>query len=247
MSPSLLELRNLLVHRGDRVVLDLPSLDVGRGETLAIAGPNGAGKSTLLLVIARLLKPTRGELRFAGQRTEALNILEYRRRLALVMQEPLLLNRTVFENVALGLRFRRVRAEERARRVGEWLERLGIAHLADRRGSHLSGGEARRASLGRALVLQPELLLLDEPFSGLDAPTRARLMADLRAILAETGTTAIFITHHLEEALQLSSRLAVMLSGAIRQIGAPDAVLAAPADAEVAAFLGTRRAEPSLG
>jgi tungstate transport system ATP-binding protein len=240
MTSPLLEINNLTVRRGQRPVLDIDRLEVQRGETLAVVGPNGAGKSTLLLVIARLLSPERGQVLFDHQPLEAFSIMEYRRRLALVMQEPLLLNRTVSENVALGLLYRGVGAEERARRVGQWLERLGIADLADRRAVQLSGGEARRASLARAFVLAPELLLLDEPFSSLDAPSRARLFTDLRAILAETGTTTIFITHQLEEALQLSTRLAVLLAGRIRQIGTPQQVLAEPATAEVAAFLGVQ-------
>jgi tungstate transport system ATP-binding protein len=238
VSEPLLEIRGLRVRRGERPVLDIDRLEIQRGETLAVVGPNGAGKSTLLLVIARLLNPERGQILLNRQPVETFSTREYRRRLALVMQEPLMLNRTVSENVALGLRYRGVGASERARRVGQWLERLGIADLAGRRAVQLSGGEARRASLARALVLAPELLLLDEPFSSLDAPSRQRLFVDLRAILAETGTTTIFITHQMEEALQLSGRLAVMLSGRIRQTGTPQEVLAAPATVEVAAFLG---------
>lgn len=193
-------------------------------------------------MIARLLKPERGRILFKGQPADLLPTVEYRRKLALVMQEPLLLNRTVSENVSLGLRYRGVAAQERARRVEQWLARLGIAHLADRRAGQLSGGEARRASLARAFVLGPELLLLDEPFASLDTPTRQRLFADMRSILAETNTTAIFITHQLEEALQLGSRMAVILGGKILQSGPPQQVLAAPASAEVADFLGTRTA-----
>jgi ABC-type sugar transport system ATPase subunit len=238
MTPPVIEIHDLLVRRGGRSVLEIEHLQIEAGEIFAVAGPNGAGKSTLLLAIACLLRPERGEILFKGQPAERLPTLDYRRRLALVMQEPLLLNRTVSENVELGLRFRGVRAEERARRVRQWLERLGIAHLADRRAVQLSGGEARRASLARAFVLGPELLLLDEPFASLDSPTRQRLFADMRSILAETNTTAIFITHQMQEALQLGTLLAVMLRGRIRQTGTPQEVLEAPANAEVAEFLG---------
>jgi tungstate transport system ATP-binding protein len=190
--------------------------------------------------MARLLKPERGQLMLSHLPVEQLNATDYRRRLALVMQEPLLLNRSVSENVALGLRYRGVSASERARRVDQWLERLGIGHLATRRAGHISGGEARRASLARAFVLEPALLLLDEPFGGLDTPSRQRLIGDLRVILAETRTTTVFITHQLEEALELSTRLAVMLAGRIQQIGVPGDVLARPASAEVGEFLGRR-------
>jgi tungstate transport system ATP-binding protein len=239
---SLLEMRDLLAQREGRTVFEVKSLSVERGETLAVVGPNGAGKTTLLLVIARLLKPERGQLLFDGQAVERMGAVEYRRRLALVMQEPLLINRTVADNVALGLRYRGVSASERIARVIEWLEHLGIAHLASRPAAKLSGGEARRASLARAFVLAPELLLLDEPFGGLDSPTRQRLFTDLRAILAKTGTTTVLITHQLDEALQLSDRLAVILDGRIRQIGSPPEVLANPVSDEVAQFLGGQTA-----
>jgi len=239
---SLLKLDGILVQRDRRTVLEVESLSIERGETLAIVGPNGAGKSTLLLVMARLLKPERGQLLFDHLPVDELRAKDYRRRLALVMQEPLLLNRSVSENVALGLRYRGISAAERPRRVDQWLERLGISHLAVRRAGHISGGEARRASLARALVLEPELLLLDEPFGGLDAPTRRQLFSDLRLILSETQTTTVFITHQLGEALELSTRLAVMLGGRIQQTGAPRDVLARPANAEVGEFLGAQAA-----
>ena len=238
MSP-LLEVKDVLARREGRAVLQVDSFSIDRGETVAIVGPNGAGKSTLLLVIARLLQPERGEVLFDGLPIDQLGAVEYRRRLALVMQEPLLLNRSVLENVALGLRYRRMPTIERTRRVGEWLERLGIAHLADRPAGKLSGGEARRASLARAFVLSPELLLLDEPFGGLDSPTRQRLFVDLRGILAETNTATIFITHQLEEAVQLGTRLVVLLGGALKQSGTPQQVLRQPASPEVAEFLNT--------
>jgi tungstate transport system ATP-binding protein len=237
---GLLRLEGILVRRDRRTVLEVESLDIEPGETLAIVGPNGAGKTTLLLVMARLLRPESGQMLFESMLVDQFSAKDYRRRLALVMQEPLLLNRSVSENVALGLRYRGVSAAERARRVDPWLERLGIGHLAARRADHISGGEARRASLARALVLEPELLLLDEPFGGLDAPTRQRLYSDLRAILSETKTTTVFITHQLEEALELSTRLAVILGGRIQQIGVPRDVLARPANAAVGEFLGAQ-------
>jgi tungstate transport system ATP-binding protein len=205
---------------------------------LAVVGPNGAGKSTLLLTLARLLKFERAEILFSGQQVETEPDTTYRRRIALVMQDPLLFDTSVYENVAAGLRFRRVDKAEIQRLVPLWLERLGVAHLAERRAGQLSGGEAQRVSLARAMVLEPQLLLLDEPFSALDPPTRSRMLDDLGALLAETATTAIFVTHDLGEAVQLNGRIAVFVGHRLRQVGSPEEVFSAPVDEEVAAFMG---------
>jgi len=219
-------------------------LEVQAGEVLAVIGPNGAGKSTLLLAMARLLQPAAGELCCRGELITPRNEMEYRRRIAMVLQESLLMDDSVFYNVALGLRLRGLPRDEVERRVRHWLERLGIAGLAQRRARSLSGGEAQRASLGRAFALEPDLLLLDEPFSALDAPTRQTLLEELQSLLAETRQTAVFITHDLEEALTLGQRVAVLLDGELRQIGRPAEVFAAPADPEVAAFVGVETILP---
>jgi tungstate transport system ATP-binding protein len=233
---ALIEIRDLLVQREKITVLDIEHLSVEAGEVLAVVGPNGAGKSTLFLTLARLLNATHGTIHFNGY--SSLNTLEYRRRIALVLQEPLLMDASVKDNAAIGLRFRGVSKAEVERRVGHWLERLGVAHLAERPARKLSGGESQRVSLARAFVLQPELLLLDEPFTALDAPTRFRLLDDLQSVLAETATTTIFITHDLQEASKLATRMAVMLNGQIRQVGEPREVFAHPIDTRVAEFLG---------
>jgi tungstate transport system ATP-binding protein len=235
---ALLEIRNLRLARNRRPVLAIEHLEVEAGQVLAVVGPNGAGKSSFLLVIARLLKPDSAEIRFEGQPASTLRDLDYRRRIGLVLQEPLLLDGSVFDNVAIGLRFRHVPKDEITHRVETWLERLGIADLRHRSAAQLSGGEAQRVSLARAFSLEPQLLLLDEPFSSLDAPTRARLLEDLHGLLAETATTTILITHDLNEATRLANRLVVLLDGCIRQIGTPQEVFASPANAEVADFLG---------
>jgi molybdopterin-binding protein len=242
---NLLEIRDLIVRRGGQKVLEVPHLEVGRGEVLAVIGPNGAGKSTLLLAIARLLSPESGQILLNGQPVTPAMDLEYRRRIALVLQEPLLLQGdTVFQNAAVGLQLRRLPKAEVERRVKVWLERLGIAGLARRRARSLSGGEAQRVSLGRAFALQPDLLLLDEPFSALDAPTRQALLEELQTLLAETHQTAVFITHDLDEALMLGGRVAVLLAGALRQVGRPAEVFNAPSDPEVAAFVGVETILP---
>jgi tungstate transport system ATP-binding protein len=233
-----LEIRDLTVRRDKRLVLEIKNLAVEKGEVLSIVGPNGTGKSSFLLTLARLLQPESGQLFWDGQLFKEQSDLTYRRRIALVLQEPLLLDVSVFENIAIGLRYRGAPSAEIKDKANHWLKRMGIESLRKRPGAKLSGGEAQRVSLARAFVLNPELLLLDEPFSALDSPTRLRLLDDLKSILAETGTTTIFITHDLKEAARLASRVAVMLEGRIVQIGAPQDVFANPANADVAAFLG---------
>jgi tungstate transport system ATP-binding protein len=243
MTP-ILEAKDLVVSRNGQVVLNIDYLAVNEGEVLTISGPNGAGKSSLLLTLARLLRPDEGYLSFQGRRLFPEDDLRYRRHIALVLQNPLLTNGSVFNNVALGLRFRRLSKAEITRRVDQWLDRFGITHLRDRSALQLSGGEAQRVSLARAFALKPDILLLDEPFSSLDPPTRAGLLADFQALLADTAMTTVFVTHDMNEALLLGDRLAVLLEGKVSQIGPPDQVFAMPVDPEVAAFVGVETAVP---
>jgi tungstate transport system ATP-binding protein len=203
---NLIEIRGLLVRREKRVALEIERLTIEKGRVLAVAGPNGAGKSTLLLALARLLKPERGEIQFDGQPLERIPDLDYRRRIGLVMQDSLLLNRSVFDNVALGLRFRGLPKDETTHRVDEWLERLGISGLRGRPGLQLSGGESRRVALARAFALQPDLLLLDEPFSALDRASRHKLQDDLKSILAGAKMTVVFSTHSETDVQKLADR-----------------------------------------
>jgi tungstate transport system ATP-binding protein len=234
---NLVVINELLVKQGKKVALQLNHLSIRQGETLAVIGPNGAGKSTLLLTLARLLEPERGEILFNGRPATAESDTAYRRRIALVMQNPLLFDMSVFDNVACGLRFRGVTRDEIRRRVTLWLGRLGVEHLSKRRASQLSGGEAQRVSLARALVLEPQLLLLDEPFAALDPPTRSRLLDDLKQLLPLARATTVFVTHDIAEASQTAERIAVIIGHRLRQTGKPEEVFASPADEEVARFL----------
>jgi tungstate transport system ATP-binding protein len=231
----LVELRDITVEPGRRSVLQLERLAVVAGEVLAVIGPNGAGKSTLLLTLAGLIRPTAGELLYRGQAIRPREALAYRRRLALVLQEPLLLDASVLDNVTTGLRFRRQPRSQVLAQAQRWLERFAIGHLARRPAGQISGGEQQRVSLARAFALEPELLLLDEPFSSLDPPTRSRLLDELHGLLAETRMTAVFVTHDMNEAARLADRVAVLLGGRLRQSGRPEQVLTDP---EVAAFIG---------
>jgi tungstate transport system ATP-binding protein len=236
---ALVQVRGLRIRRAGSVVLEIDSLDVQEGEVLALVGPNGAGKTTLLLALAQLLGYQEGEIWFAGQTLRHGKALDFRRRTSLVFQNPMLLDMSVADNVALGLRFRGVPPEIRNGRVRHWLRRLGIEALASRRAVELSGGEAQRVSLARALVLEPQLVFLDEPFPGLDPPARARLIDDLAEVLRQDHRTAILVTHNLTEAAKLSDRVAVIVGGRMLQVGTARQIKARPANGEVAAFLGS--------
>jgi tungstate transport system ATP-binding protein len=233
----MIQIRDLLIKRNGRNTLEIASLDIKRGETLTVVGPNGAGKSTLLLALAHLLKPARGDIQFDGKSVTQWNDLEYRRKISFVFQAPLLMDMTVEQNVALGLKFRGVSNEESHQRAGRWIKAMGVEPLSKRRAGELSGGEAQRVSLARAFVLEPELLLLDEPFAALDPPTRTKLLDDLSAILSEDHRTAVFVTHNLNEAARVSHRIAVVVGGMLRQVGTVREIKMNPADDAVEAFL----------
>ncbi len=239
LGPPLLEAYALEVRRGELLALEIPEFSLRSGEILGLIGPNGAGKSTLLLCLAGLLPPSQGGLNFQGQdlKTER-DLAAYRRRVTMVFQEPLLLDTTVGENIGVGLRLRGMEASQRKRRVEENAQRFGVAHLLARPARELSGGEAQRTSLARACALDPQILLLDEPFSSLDPPTREALTQDLNRVLQETGTTAIFATHDLMEALHLADTLAVLRGGRIVQQGPVGEVVNHPVDEFVANFVG---------
>ena len=244
MSQAKLSIRDVRVRRRGVDILHVPHLDVLPGEVLAVIGPNGAGKTTLLMVLALLERPSQGQVLFEGQSVEGQE-LPLRRRMAVVLQEVLLLRRSVVDNVAMGLALRGVPSRERQKRALHWMERFGIAHLAHRGTRNLSGGEAQRASLARAFALEPEVLLLDEPFNGLDQPTREGLLEELAGVLAETGVTTVFVTHDRDEAARLAHRVAVLLGGRLRQVGPVAEVFAAPVDEEVAAFVGVETMVPA--
>jgi molybdopterin-binding protein len=222
----------------DGYLLDVPALDVLAGEVLGVIGPNGAGKSTLLRILGLLERPDEGCVLVDGRAIDARGALAQRRRMATVFQEPLLADASVADNVALGLRFRGVSGATGEPRVRRWLARLGVETLARRAARTLSGGEAQRVALARALVLEPEVLLLDEPFAGLDAPTRGALVNDLGAILRADRVTTVLVTHERGEAQALADRVAVLIDGGLRQVDDTARVFYAPVSEEVARFVG---------
>jgi len=245
MAEPVVVLGDVSVRYGEATALRVPSLSLNSAEVLAVIGPNGAGKSTLLRVIGLLQKPTTGTLWFAGERVTRTNEHSIRRRMGSVFQAPLLLQGTLYYNAALGLSLRGLARHEIEAQLQPWLERLNIAHLTRRQARTLSGGEAQRTSLARALALNPELLLLDEPFAALDAPTRETLLYDLQQILKETGITTVLVTHDIHEARLLGNRVAVMNHGELLQLGFYDEVFARPCSHEVAAITGVTNRIPA--
>ena len=233
-----LQVRDLVVQRGGVDVLDIAELDFPREQVTVVIGPNGCGKSTLLGALQLVLHPSRGALLLNGEPMDA-DPVRTRRRMSAAFQEPLLLSMSVQANVELPLRLRGVDRSERRRLAALWLERFGVAALAERHARQLSGGEAQRVSLARAFASQPEVMLLDEPFAGVDAPTRAGLIADFADILAETRPTTVLVTHDRDEALRLGDHAVLLIDGRVRQIGPPLDVFDHPADREVAEFVGT--------
>jgi molybdopterin-binding protein len=237
-APPVLALHDIGIQRSDAFTLDVPALDVRPGEVLAVIGPNGSGKSTLLRVLGLLQAPDRGEVRYHSRPVTVADGLGVRRRMATVFQTPLLADTTVEANVALGLGFRGVPQAERTARVGRWLERFGVAALQFRLARTLSGGEAQRVALARALVLEPEVLFLDEPFAGLDAPTRTALVPELGAVLRAERVTTVLVSHDRAEAQALGDRVAVLIGGRLHQVDETARVFQTPDSEEVARFVG---------
>jgi ABC-type sulfate/molybdate transport systems ATPase subunit len=224
-------------RRGGREVLHVQHLEIDGGERLGLLGLNGAGKTSLLRLLAGIDQPTAGEIRIDGvamSRGDA----TLRRRLAYAPQRPVLLSTSVRHNVELPLRYRRAPRDTRRAVGAAALARLGVEHLADRPARTLSGGEAQRVSLARALACAPDALLLDEPAAGLDTPTRAAFFADVERALADRATTVVLVSHRAEEVLGLADRVAVLVDGELRQTARGDELVSHPADASVARLIG---------
>lgn len=218
-------------------ILDITEFQIKRGEVISLIGPNGAGKSSFLKILGLLEKPGSGEILLDGQTVKG-SPLHLRRRMSMVFQEPLLLSGTVYGNVASGLHFRGIKGSRLDECVMHWLESLNISHIVGRSCRHLSGGEAQRVSLARALAVEPELLYLDEPFAALDQPTRQALVEDMGRIIKELGISAVFVTHNAEELSIFTDRICVMDKGSIVQEGKPEEVFGRPANEVVAGLVG---------
>ena len=236
MNDPLISVENVSVSYGDAGALDDFSLDVPHGSLVAIVGPSGCGKTTALRVIAGFQQPDEGRVTIHGTVVvgNGKDVPPEKRNVGMVFQEYALFPHiSVAENVGYG-----VRGADRVERVHDVLKLVGLEHHGSRFPHELSGGEQQRVALARALAPQPDVVLLDEPFSNLDAPQRERMRRELRKILRRAGATAVFVTHDQAEALAIADVIAIMRDGRVVQSGIPDDVYAEPIDPWVARFLG---------
>ncbi|HZJ10977.1 MAG TPA: ABC transporter ATP-binding protein [Trueperaceae bacterium] len=236
---STVELR-ALVKRFGRDVLAVSDVDlhIGRGELVTLLGPSGCGKTTILRIIAGLERPSEGTILLDDD--DVTKLPAYLRDVTMVFQSYALFpHMSVFENVAYGLRVARVPQDEVKRRVAEGLDMVGLGHLGERSTTALSGGQQQRVALARSLVIQPRVLLFDEPLSNLDAKLRKRVRDDIRELQQRLGITSVYVTHDQEEALAISDRVVVIREGVIEQVGSPHELYSRPASRFVADFIGS--------
>jgi ABC-type Fe3+/spermidine/putrescine transport system ATPase subunit len=240
---TVLELRNVVKQYGMVRAVDDLSFTIQRGEVFTLLGPSGCGKSTTLRIVAGLEHPEEGELFLTGKTIvsarKGLYLPPERRNMGMVFQSYAIWPHfTVFENIAFPLRLRKMTSGELRRRVEEALDIVGLAGLGERPATALSGGQQQRVALARALVYRPDILLLDEPLSNLDAKLREHMRLELRSIQRRLGMTVLFVTHDQAEAMTMSDRVAVMNSGHFEQVGAPSEVYERPSSTFVRDFLG---------
>jgi len=232
-----LRLNGVSKRYGDVRAADDLTLDVADGEFVVLLGPSGCGKTTTLRIVAGFVEPTSGSVRL-GER-DVTTLPPWRRNAGLVFQSYALFPHiTVAENIAFGLEMRKVPKSEIAPRVAEALRLVRLGHLGDRLPRQLSGGQQQRVALARALVFHPDVLLLDEPLSNLDAKLRADVRVEIRELQRKLGLTTVMVTHDQEEALTMADRLVVMSEGRIRQIGTQQDLYERPAEKFVADFVG---------
>ena len=222
---------------GDFTALNGVSLDIREGEFFTLLGPSGCGKTTLLRMIAGFNSIEGGDFFFGEKRIN--DVAAHKRDIGMVFQNYAIFpHLTVKENVAYGLKARKTPKKEIEKRVAEALELVQISHLADRKPNELSGGQQQRVALARAFVIEPSVLLMDEPLSNLDAKLRVQMRTVIKKLQRRLGITTIYVTHDQEEALAISDRIAVMKDGNIMQIGTPNEIYAKPQNPFVAGFIG---------
>jgi spermidine/putrescine transport system ATP-binding protein len=235
--PGEIQLEELTKAFGEHVAVAGIDVDMPAGEFFTLLGPSGCGKTTTLRMIAGFEQPTSGRIMLDG--TDVARVPPHRRNVNTVFQSYALFpHLDVTKNVAFGLKYQKLDKSERAKRVAQALELVNLTEFAHRKADQLSGGQQQRVALARALVLQPHVLLLDEPLGALDAKLRKTLQVELKALQAELGITFVFVTHDQEEALTMSDRIAVMNQGLVEQAASPRSIYEEPTTVFVAEFLG---------
>ncbi len=230
-------LTNIVKRFGTFTAVHRMSMEIPEGSFVTLLGPSGCGKTTTLRMIAGLIDPSEGDIAIKGQRINDVPI--YKRNLGLVFQNYALFpHKTIAENVAFGLKYRDVSKADMDRKVRDVLELVQLPHVADRYPKQLSGGQQQRIALARAIVIEPDVLLLDEPLSALDANLREDMRVELKRIQHQIGITTVFVTHDQSEALAMSDRIVVMSNGLVEQVGTPEDVYNTPATEFVSRFLG---------
>ncbi|WP_353234352.1 ABC transporter ATP-binding protein [Diaphorobacter ruginosibacter] len=238
LHPVSLECRHVSLSYGNNEVLRDVNLKIEPGEFFALLGPSGSGKSTLLRLIAGFNRHQRGELLVDGQ--DITNVPPHARNIGMVFQNYALWpHMTVFDNVAFGLVERRETRDAIRRKVGEVLELVGLSQFAQRRPGQLSGGQQQRVALARTVVIEPKLLLLDEPLSNLDKNLRVQMREELKNLQHKLGLTTVFVTHDQEEAMTTADRMAVLDKGVLQQVGSAAGLYDYPLNRFVASFVGT--------
>jgi spermidine/putrescine transport system ATP-binding protein len=239
-----LSLTGLVKRFGDEVAVDGLDLEIGEGEFFSLLGSSGCGKTTTLRMVAGFEEPDSGQILLDGN--DLAQVSPHKRPVNTVFQSyalfPFL---DVADNVAFGLKYQRTTKDEVRRRVGTALELVQMGAMAKRKPHQLSGGQQQRVALARALVLEPTVLLLDEPMGALDAKLRKQLQIELRSLQKQVGTTFVYVTHDQDEALTMSDRLAVLDKGKVKQVGSPSEVYSQPSNTHVATFLGTANLWPA--
>jgi putative spermidine/putrescine transport system ATP-binding protein len=239
-----LTLADITKRYGQTTAVQDVTINLGDNELLCLLGPSGCGKTTTLRMIGGFITPDQGDILIDGQ--SVVNLPPERRPTAMVFQRHALWpHMTVFDNIAFGLQLRRRRRAEIAKTVDDALVLVGLPGKGKRYPHQLSGGEQQRVALARALVLQPRILLLDEPLSNLDAQLRVRMREEVRNIQQRVGITTVFVTHDQEEALAVADRIGVMQSGHLEQLASPDELYVRPATLFVAGFIGSMNLLPT--
>lgn len=212
---KIIEIKDMTWVQQDQLILNIPYFSLDSEESVSLMGPNGAGKSSLLSIMAGLQNSTSGTVSLFGKNIKEISPLELHRRVSFVFQKPMMLDLTVMENLELGLKFRGMKRKERDKKIEPWLEKMHITHLLKKRAHVLSGGEAQRVAIAQALVVEPEIVFLDEPFANLDKKIRQELMVEIGTLLKKQKISTVMVTHHKSEAAAMSSSIYYMEDGEI--------------------------------